>query len=177
MPFISWLASRFARIIKHTSPKTHMTGTQKQSIAQPAPVAPVASLSADFHFAATLLGPLLLHLQRMDASPHTKVVVPLTEGTASAGQAASKKAGTRARKGSKVSRQSVNEAHAQPLAWHMAAKGAALLVRPRRRPISACVPALSMLMPCSKSCHTHHTAAVVCLHEHSITSDPAICFQ
>lgn len=143
MHFLSWLATQFAHTVKHPSRSSSPQQQPSQRAATASTVAVSAPLSADFYFFATLLQPLLSHMQA-DA-PHCSSLLPSstasgmtnfagtnsTTGIAQAAAAAAfqpkqKKKGQQAGKGRA---QTLPESHGLPVEWAVAAKGAALMVQ------------------------------------------------
>ena len=139
MHLISWVATQFAIIVKHTGraaitdPAHQQQQLPQQAVASSTNLTP---LSADFHFFATLLQPLLSHMQLLDASVPPDVTWPgqhaddVNEDAPenAAGHAASQAALPKQGKGAKGRKQVPLQAKGVPLDWSTAAKGAALLV-------------------------------------------------
>lgn len=139
MHFLSWLATQFAHTVKHPS---RSCSSQQQPSQRAATATNVpAPLSADFYFFATMLQPILSHMQA-DASHsasllHSSTASGMTgfAGTHSAtgiAQAAAAAASQpKKRKGQQPGKgraQTMPESHGLPVEWAVAAKGAALLV-------------------------------------------------
>ena len=131
MHFMSWLASHFAHLVKPTRQASlgQRSQVHQQQLQSSLSATAAVPLSADFYFFATLLQPLLSHLQNLGAySNSTGVVVDLhMEETGVLAEAGgSHTAASESRKqggGSKKEAKKTNR-----VAWHMAAQGAALLV-------------------------------------------------
>ena len=134
MQFMSWLASQFAHLVKPTrqaslGEQNLVHQQQQQSFLSATAAVP---LSADFYFFATLLQPLLSHLQNLDAdSNSTGAVVDLQieETGAHVEASGSHTAASKNRKQVKGNKKEVKKTNGVPVAWHIAAEGAALLVR------------------------------------------------
>ena len=125
MHFTGWLASQFAQDIKHSH-----SAPQSQHYTQHQ--APSVPLSADFHFGALLLQPLLSVMQASDTV--TDTAGHIVDGhrqhaqsdavQSSTDRKHSRKAQKRGKRGSHQSK----ETSAKPLPWSTAACGAASLV-------------------------------------------------
>lgn len=139
MHFLAWLAAEFAHTVKHAS---RTSPSLQQQLSQQAATSLGASvpLSADFYFFATLLQPLLQHMQTGTPSPFppystTAAVVAINTTVVGEGPAALPKqaaavaaSATKQRKGQKGRAQGVQESHGLPADWAVAAQGAASLV-------------------------------------------------
>ena len=133
MHFLAWLAAQFAHTVKHPS----RASSSQQQPSQQAAAATCASvpLSADFFFFATLLQPLLSHMQAETPSSSllhgstTSVITSaaVTESSIPAtGTTPKKRKGQKAGKGKM---QTMQESHGRPVEWAVAAEGAASLVQ------------------------------------------------
>lgn len=138
MHFLAWLAAQFAQIVKH--PSRASASPQQPSQQSAAATCACVPLSADFFFFATLLQPLLSHMQAETLSASllhssttsvitsaavTESSIPATETTPAAAAAAQQKK----RKGQKAGK-GMQESHGRPVEWAVAAAGAASLVQP-----------------------------------------------
>ena len=129
MHFPAWLASHFAQEIKHSR---RATGSTQHSQHHPTHQGPSVPLSADFHFAALLLQPLLNLMQANDTITDTTGRASDAERQQPQSDAAqhtvggqhSSKAQKRGKRGSHKSQKTSTV----PLQWSTAAHGAALLV-------------------------------------------------
>ena len=133
MHFISWLASQFAHLVKPIRQASHGERSQVHQQQQQSSLSAIAAvpLSADFYFFATLLQPLLSHLQSLDANPNSNGagVHLQMEGTGAHVEAnGSHSAASKSTKQMKGKKQEVKKTNGVPIAWHIAAEGAALLV-------------------------------------------------
>ncbi len=133
MHFMSWLASQFAHLVKPTRQASvgEQSQVHQQQLQSSLSATAAVPLSADFYFFATLLQPLLLHLQNLDADPNsTGAVVDLQmqETSVHAEAGGSHTAALKSRKQVKGNKKEVKKTNAVPVAWHIAAEGAALLV-------------------------------------------------
>ena len=143
MHFLAWLAAQFVHTVKHPS----RASSSQQQPSQQAAAATCASvpLSADFFFFATLLQPLLSHMQAETPSAsllHSSMTsaitstavnegsIPATATTQAAAAAASQPKKRKGQKAGKGRMQAVQETHGRPVEWAVAAEGAASLVQP-----------------------------------------------
>lgn len=140
MHFLSWLATQFALTLKHP---TRSSSSQQQPSQRAATAANVsAPLSADFYFFATLLQPLLSHMQAeashsssfllgntassMTDFAGTHSATGIAQAAAAAASQPKKRKGQQAGKGRA---QTMPESHGLTVEWAVAAEGAALLVQ------------------------------------------------
>lgn len=132
MHFMSWLASQFAHVVKPTSQASLREQSQVHQQQQQSSLSGTAvPLSADFYFFATLLQPLLSHLQHLDAYANNNGAgVDLQmEGTGVQMEAgASPIAASKSSRKVKGHKKEGKQTKGVPAAWHIAAEGAALLV-------------------------------------------------
>ena len=142
MHFLAWLAAQFAHTVKHPSRacSSHQQPSQQAASATCASV----HLSADFFFFATLLQPLLSHMQAETSSSllHSSTTsaitsagpsessIPATGTTQAAAAAATQPKKKKGQKTGKGRTQTVQESHGRSVEWAVAAGGAALLVQP-----------------------------------------------
>lgn len=142
MQFLSWLAAQFAHTVKLPS---RSSSSQQQPSQQAATAINVSvPLSADFYFFATLLQPLLSHMQaeasRSSSLLHSSTAPGMTgfagtnSATGIAQAAAAAVSQPKKRKGQQAAKgraQTMQESHGLAVAWAVAAEGAALLVQSR----------------------------------------------
>ncbi|KAL0022263.1 hypothetical protein WJX77_011953 [Trebouxia sp. C0004] len=133
MHFMSWLASQFAHLVKSTCQASLGEPSQvhQQELQSSLSATAAVPLSADFYFFATLLQPLLSHLQNLDAYKNsTGAGADLQmEGTGlHTGAGGSHTAASKSGKQFKGNKKEVKKTNGVPVAWHIAAEGAALLM-------------------------------------------------
>ncbi len=133
MHFMSWLASQFAHVVKPTSQASlgERSQVHQQQLQSSLSASAAVPLSADFYFFATLLQPLLSHLQHLDAYANNNGVEDdlQMEGTGVHVEAGgSHTAASQSRKQVKGNKKEVKKTNGVPVAWHIAAEGAGLLV-------------------------------------------------
>lgn len=133
MQLMSWLAPQFAHLVKPTRQASLGEQSQKHQQQQQSSMSATAAvpLSADFYFFATLLQPLLSHLQHLDAVSNGNgagVEVQMEETGAHVEASGSHTAASKSRKQGKGNKKEVKKTNGAPVAWHIAAEGAALLV-------------------------------------------------
>jgi hypothetical protein len=143
MHFMSWLASQFAHVVKSTRQASLQETSQVHQQQQQSSLSATAAvpLSADFYFFATLLQPLLSHLQHLDANltSNGAGVDLQMEGTGVHMEAGgSQTAASKRRKQVEGNKKEVKKTNGVPVAWHIAAEGAALLVWDKAKALIFC---------------------------------------
>ena len=133
MHFMSWLASQFAHLVKPTRQASVGEQSQIHQQQQQSSLSAIAAVppSADFYFFATLLQPLLSHLQHLDAHSNSTgalVDLEMEETSAHAETGGSHTAASKSNKQVQGNKKEVKKTNGVPVAWHIAAEGAALLV-------------------------------------------------
>lgn len=141
MHFLSWLAAQFQHTVKLIG---RSSASSLQHPFQAAATGASVPLSADFFFFATLLQPLLAHMQTAGQTSSSKLTshaagsmedgtadsVPAAVTTVAAAGAASQAKRKKGQKAGKAREQPLQEeSHALPVEWAVPAQGSALLVQ------------------------------------------------
>ena len=141
MHFLSWLAAQFSSTVK---PISRSSASSQQQSSQTAAIGAYVPLSADFYFFATLLQPLLAHMQKPgqdssslpishangsmeDATAGSRPVAVTT--VAAAGAASQPKRRRGQRLGKVIEQPLQGESHVMPVEWAVTAQGAASMVQ------------------------------------------------
>lgn len=181
MQLMSWLASQFAHLVKPTRQASLGEGSQvhQQQLQFSLTATAAVPLSADFYFFATLLQPLLSHLQHLDANSSSigAGVDIQMEGTGVHLEASgSSTAASKSRKQGKGSKKEVKKTDGVPVAWHIAAEGAALLVWDKPSSSVHIVFSLGIIKPLRTL--TRYNAGSLpcpCIHVHlPVTTDKGV---